>query len=91
MLFSREHQKEHKRGVNAANPNSGRLAAQLEASKSAPVAPEPSRREDTLIVSPLHPFFFNFGVLLFYIYINIYTVFFLLFFFALGFVFYLLQ
>lgn len=40
---------ENKRGVQAANPNSGRLAAQLEASKTAPIAPEPSRREDTLI------------------------------------------
>jgi len=40
---------ENKRGVNAANPNSGQLAAQLEASKTAPIAPEPSRREDTLI------------------------------------------
>jgi len=40
---------ENKRGVTAANPNSGRLAARLEASKSAPPAPEPTRREDTLI------------------------------------------
>jgi len=40
---------ENKRGVSAANPNSGRLAAQLEASRTAPIAPEPSRREDTLI------------------------------------------
>ncbi|KAI0286969.1 hypothetical protein BGY98DRAFT_942964 [Russula aff. rugulosa BPL654] len=41
---------QNKRGVNAANPNSGRLAAQLEASRTAPIAPEaPNRREDTLI------------------------------------------
>jgi hypothetical protein len=66
-LTSRNHQKENKRGVSAANPNSGRLAAQLEASRTAPVAPEPSRREDTLIVSPSILFFFfnNSGVLLF--------------------------
>ncbi|KAI0257624.1 hypothetical protein BJV78DRAFT_1110479, partial [Lactifluus subvellereus] len=38
----------NKRGVSAANPNSGQLAARLEASKSAPLAPEP-RREDALI------------------------------------------
>jgi hypothetical protein len=47
--------KENKRGVSAANPNSGRLAARLEASKSAPPAPEPSRREDTIIVSTSPP------------------------------------
>lgn len=41
-----------KRGVSAANPNSGQLAARLEASKSAPLAPEP-RQEDALIVSSL--------------------------------------
>jgi len=40
---------ETKRGVTAANPNSGRLAARLEASKTAPPAPEPNVREDTLI------------------------------------------
>jgi hypothetical protein len=60
-------QKQNKRGVNAANPNSGRLAAQLEASRTAPIAPEPSRREDTLIVSaPLHfwgSFFILFSLL----------------------------
>ncbi|KAI9460947.1 hypothetical protein BJY52DRAFT_239931 [Lactarius psammicola] len=39
---------ENKRGVSAANPNSGQLAARLEASKSAPLVPEP-RREDALI------------------------------------------
>ncbi|KAH9985382.1 hypothetical protein BJV74DRAFT_775730 [Russula compacta] len=42
---------ENKRGVSAANPNSGQLAARLEASKTAPLAPEPTRREDALIVS----------------------------------------
>ncbi|KAI0307741.1 hypothetical protein B0F90DRAFT_59271 [Multifurca ochricompacta] len=42
---------ENKRGVNAANPNSGQLAARLEASKAVPLAPE-SRREDALILNP---------------------------------------
>lgn len=37
-----------KRGVNAANPHSGELAARLKASKSAPLVPEP-RQEDALI------------------------------------------
>ncbi|KAF8271461.1 hypothetical protein EI94DRAFT_584846 [Lactarius quietus] len=44
----RRMQAESKRGVNAANPNSGRLAARLEASKTAPLEPEP-RQEDAVI------------------------------------------
>ncbi|KAI9445266.1 hypothetical protein H4582DRAFT_1914399 [Lactarius indigo] len=39
---------ESKRGVTTANPNSGQLAARLEASKSAPLVPEP-RQEAALI------------------------------------------
>ncbi|KAI9454008.1 hypothetical protein F5148DRAFT_449316 [Russula earlei] len=39
-----------KRGVNNANPNSGRLAALVEASKTArQEPPEPRGRQDTLI------------------------------------------
>ncbi|KAI0304951.1 hypothetical protein BC826DRAFT_25158 [Russula brevipes] len=41
---------ENKRGVSAANPKAGRLAASLEASRVAPLVPEPTRREDTLIM-----------------------------------------
>lgn len=39
---------ESKRGVTTANPNSGQLAARLEASKSAPLVPEP-RQEAALV------------------------------------------
>ncbi|KZT02732.1 uncharacterized protein LAESUDRAFT_705793 [Laetiporus sulphureus 93-53] len=38
-------QAEQKRGTQAANPNRGKLAAQLEASKKAPRAPEPKQEE----------------------------------------------
>lgn len=38
------------RGVNTANPNKGRLAAQLETQKVAPRAPE-ARQEERLVVS----------------------------------------
>ncbi|KAH9064289.1 hypothetical protein EDB87DRAFT_1600210 [Lactarius vividus] len=53
---------ESKRGVTTANPNSGQLAARLEASKSAPLVPEP-RQEAALIVSLC---FLIFGVLFFF-------------------------
>ncbi|KAL4243576.1 hypothetical protein ABKN59_001213 [Abortiporus biennis] len=33
------------RGTSASNPNRGKLAAQLEASKSAPRVPEPQQQE----------------------------------------------
>ncbi|KAH9849769.1 hypothetical protein C2E23DRAFT_348698 [Lenzites betulinus] len=35
----------HARGIQSANPNAGRLAAQLEAQKSAPRVPEPRQQE----------------------------------------------
>ncbi|TCD71515.1 hypothetical protein EIP91_008896 [Steccherinum ochraceum] len=38
-----------KRGVSSSNPNKGRLAAQLDAQKSAPRAPEP-RQEERLVL-----------------------------------------
>ncbi|KAI0365239.1 hypothetical protein BV20DRAFT_973422 [Pilatotrama ljubarskyi] len=35
----------HARGIQSSNPSAGRLAAQLEAQKSAPRVPEPNQQE----------------------------------------------
>ncbi|KAF9822198.1 hypothetical protein IEO21_00192 [Rhodonia placenta] len=48
----RRRKAEQSRGTQASNPNKGKLAANLEASKAAPRVPEP-RQEEQLVVSTL--------------------------------------